>query len=209
LEESLAGSLAQDADPALNQVYVLKAEVTDLGDPGPGGEESLQDGDISNEGSVSRSGATWGRHLGLIDVLEEAPEVRQGEAARKALGLFDPDVHLAEGVDRYEVFSLQKVEEGLEGGDLALHALLGEAGEEGLDVEAKGDFVDGLEVGLGEVRRQEIGDLAQIDRVGFQGLGAEVLLVAAVEQELLDRFLQDHPVALSRYVETRMIAPGG
>src|SRR5579862_3630227 len=141
--------------------------------------------------------------------MEEALEIGQRETPGEALRLLDPDIHLAEGVDGYEVLPLEEVEQGLEGGDLALDALLGEAGEEGLDVEAEGGLVDGFEVGRGEVGGQEIGDLAEIDRVGLQGLGTEVLLVAAVEQELLDRFLQDHPVALSRYVETRMIAPGG
>jgi len=101
------------------------------------------------------------------------------------------------------------VKEDLQGGDLSFHALFGKAGEEGLDVEAEGGLVDGFEVGCGKVGGQEIGHLTEIDRVGFEGLGAKVLFVAAVEQELLDRFLQDHPVALSRHVETRMIAPGG
>ena len=43
------------------------------------------------------------------------------------------------------------------------------------------------------------------DRIDLRG--AQVLSVTAVREELLDPFLQCHPMPPSRYVEARMIAP--
>src|SRR5437879_3985739 len=68
--------------------------------------------------------------------VEEGLEIGQGQGAGETLRFLDPDLHLAEGIDGDQVLPLEEVEEGLEGGDFSLDALLGEAGEEGLDVEA-------------------------------------------------------------------------
>ena len=46
-----------------------------------------------------------------------------------------------------------------------------------------------MELGL-----QEGAELLQVDRVGLQGLGAEVLLVLTVEEKLGNRLLYGHPM---------------
>jgi len=81
LQKALSGSLAEDADAALGQIYVIKSKVADLCDSGSSGEEGLQDGDISNQGSVMRSCGSRVASLGLVDVLEEALEVQKGETS--------------------------------------------------------------------------------------------------------------------------------
>src|SRR5579864_3036328 len=48
LQEALAGSLAENADPALGEVHVLESEVADLSDSRSGGEEGLNDGYVTN-----------------------------------------------------------------------------------------------------------------------------------------------------------------
>lgn len=189
LEDSLPAPLAQDADAAAAQVHVLVQEVADLGHPGAGREEDLQHGDVPHQGAVGVGVAVGLVALLAVEVLEEALQVGQGDGPRQTAGLLDPHLHLAEGVDGDGVLPFQEVEEGLENRHLALDALLLERAEEALDVGAQGRLVHGREIGDLQVRRQVLLELPQVDGVRLQRLGAQVLLVAAVEQELRDGFL--------------------
>src|SRR5215203_2491583 len=114
-------------------------------------------------------------------MLKKELKVVERNGARQAAGLFDPHFHLAERVDGDGVLPLQEVEEGLQGSHLALDALLLEGAEEALDVGSKSGLVHLGEGGDLEVLGQVLTELAEVDRVGLEGLRAEVLLVLAVE----------------------------
>ena len=81
LEEALPRSLAENANAPLDQVDVLQAQVTDLGDPGTCGEKCLQDGDVADEGAVLACGRAGNDLLGVVEVVEQALKVGKGEAA--------------------------------------------------------------------------------------------------------------------------------
>ena|SRR5918999_4245644 len=189
LEDSLPSSFAKNPHPSSAQVHIFIRQVAHLRNPSPSGEEGLQNGNVPHERAVGVGAGVRVVLLEVIEIFEETPKVGQGDGAGKATGLFDPYVHLAEGVDGYQVLPLEEVEEGFQSRHLALDALLLEGAEEALDVGAESGFVHRGEGGDLQVGGEVFGELAEIDRVGFEGLGAEVLLVAAVEKELRDGLL--------------------
>jgi hypothetical protein len=202
LEDPLPSSFTQDTDPLLAEVDVLVSQAADLSDAGSGGEEELDDGDVSEEEAVG-GGFLSGGLLEAVEVAEELLEVCQRDASRQAAGLFDPDVHLAEGVHRDGVFSFEEVEEGLQGRHLPFDTLLLQMVEEALDVVPQGGFVDSGEVGDRELPGEVLGELPQVDGVRLQSLGAEIFLVLTVEQELFGSLFDRHPGMITSEGGTR------
>ena len=193
-QDPLPASLPEDRRLAAPEVDVGRAQVADLGHAGAGGEEQLQHRDVPDQDAIRLRFPVPHLSLETVDVPEQPLQVGQGDRPRQALLLLDPDVDFPEGVHQDLVLPLQVVEEGFERGNLPFDALVGQVvPEQALDVGPEGDLVDPAQLGQAEPGLQIDPELAQVDLVGLEGLGAEVLLVLAVKEKLCNRILYGHP----------------
>ena len=184
LDDPFLGALSINQNVAALKVDVGQLQRAQLGNPHPGGEQQLYDGNIPDAAAELVAG--FRPRLLRIQFGQKRPYGMKRNCLRQKLCLPEADVQPCERIFSQKLPVLQMAEERFQACNLAPDRLWLE-----LPVQAGDKIIHGSSAEAAGASGAERSVLIQVDSVGLQRLGIQTLPVLAVFDVLCDMVVQN------------------